>query len=91
VRGAWLGVRTSGKSWSDLNFLPFQSSVVKPWPNETVEKVRFSAFLEKILFDNQWLMSSDFQVLGFFDNLNNRLQLTASSVRSYLAPASGSS
>jgi hypothetical protein len=31
-------------------------------------------------------MSDDFQVLGFFDSLNNRLQATAYSVR--CAPAS---
>jgi hypothetical protein len=32
-------------------------------------------------------MSGDFQVLGFFDNLNNGMQATANSVRSYLASA----
>jgi hypothetical protein len=39
-------------------------------PNETVEKVQFSYFLKKTPFENQRLMSDDFQVLGFFDSLN---------------------
>jgi hypothetical protein len=50
-------------------------------PNETVEKVRFSYFLRKTPFENQWLMSSDFQVLGFFDSLNYGVQATAYSLR----------
>jgi hypothetical protein len=44
------------------------------WPNETVEKVRFSYFLGKTPFENQKLMSEDLQVLGFFDSLNKGLQ-----------------
>jgi hypothetical protein len=38
-------------------------------------------------FENQWLLSEDFQVLGFFDSLNYGVQATTSSVRWYLAPA----
>jgi hypothetical protein len=33
-------------------------------------------------------MSEDFQVLGFFDSLNKRVQATAYSLRSYVALAS---
>ena len=58
-------------------------------PNQTVEKVHFSYFLRKTPFENQESMSDNFQVLGFFDSLNYRLQVTAYSVRSSLAPASG--
>jgi hypothetical protein len=50
-------------------------------PNETVEKVHFSYFLRKTPFENQESMSNDFQVLGFFDSLNNALQQTPYSVR----------
>jgi hypothetical protein len=50
-------------------------------PNETVEKVQFSYFLRKIRFENQDLMSQDFQVLGVFDSLNIGLQATANSLR----------
>jgi hypothetical protein len=50
-------------------------------PNETVEKVQFSDFFGKTPFENQELMSDDFQVLGFFDSLNEGMQATAYSLR----------
>jgi hypothetical protein len=50
-------------------------------PNETVEKVQFSYFLEKTVFEFPWLMSGDFLVLGFFDSLNYGVRATAASLR----------
>jgi hypothetical protein len=52
-----------------------------PAPNETVEKVYFSPFLRKTSFENQELMSNDFQVLEFFDSLNNGMEPTRRSAR----------
>jgi hypothetical protein len=61
-----------------------RSTVTKP--NETVGKVQFSYLFRNTPFENQELMSNDFQVLGFFDSLNKGLQPTPYSVRR--APAS---
>jgi hypothetical protein len=63
-------------------------SLPSPTPNETVEKVQCSDFLKKMPFENQGIMSNDFQVFGFFDSLNERVQATAYSVRSSVASAS---
>jgi hypothetical protein len=60
-------------------------------PNETVEKGQFLDFSKNVIFENQRLTSSDFWDFGFFDSLDNALQLITSSVRSYVAPAFGSS
>jgi hypothetical protein len=50
------------------------AALSRPMPNETVEKGQFSYFLKKVPFENQWLLSEDFQVLGFFDSLNPNVQ-----------------
>jgi hypothetical protein len=54
-------------------------------PNETVEKVHFWHFHRKATLENKEIMDADFSILGFFDSLNNALQLTASSLRAALA------
>jgi len=66
---------------------PFRGVVAAP--NETVEKAQFSYVLRNKNFYNQHFMRDDFQVLGFFDSLNKRIQPPRKQPRAADAPALG--